>query len=518
MLMRTTNKPRYRKNLTVERLEDRSMMAAGLSAALSSTGVLTITGTSGADAITVHDLNSKVTIDGITSSYTASQVKSIVINGGGGNDKITLDNGGKAGGLGIAVTINETAGNDTLVPTTGASLLFGGTTSSSVSLTATGTATINGTSATWFDSNVQDAALRALGDADIHRDGVLSRADMMGLLRQAEKNGAMTASLLTDLKSIVNYAGNFSSTASSGTYVQQLAQNVVNGQTANATFQGKALGNLAVGSSAAQLENLTQKWFLGADEPVGLSDWGPTYAYANVSGQLFVNGVAYTDIQQGGCGDCYFLTALAETALKNPNAITSMFIVNGDGTYTVRFYNGSQAEYVTVDSRLPVDQWGRLVFDGMGHYANSSSNELWVALAEKAYAEMNQEGWLRPSSWGGGQNSYKGISGGYIEQAMAQILGAPTQAVALTNTPAAFAALAAAFNAGKEIGLSSLGSPANSAIVGGHAYSVVAVDTVNQTVTVYNPWGLNNGTQYSGLVTIKWSAITQSFSYISKTV
>ena len=86
---------------------------------VSNTGVLTITGTSGADAITVHDLNSKVTIDGITTSYTASQVKSIVINGGGGNDKITLDNGGKAGGFGIAVTINETAGSDTLQPTTG---------------------------------------------------------------------------------------------------------------------------------------------------------------------------------------------------------------------------------------------------------------------------------------------------------------------------------------------------------------------------------------------------------------
>mgnify|MGYP007071135499 CR=1 FL=1 len=42
-------------------------------------------------------------------------------------------------------------------------------------------------------------------------------------------------------------------------------------------------------------------------------------------------------------------------ALKNPSAITSMFTVNGDGTYTVRFYNGTQTAYVTVDSMLPTD-------------------------------------------------------------------------------------------------------------------------------------------------------------------
>ncbi len=35
------------------------------------------------------------------------------------------------------------------------------------------------------------------------------------------------------------------------------------------------------------------------------------------------------------------MTALAEIAYRSPSTITSMFIVNGDGTYTVRFYNNS---------------------------------------------------------------------------------------------------------------------------------------------------------------------------------
>ena len=60
-----------------------------------------------------------------------------------------------------------------------------------------------------------------------------------------------------------------------------------------------------------------------------------------------------------------------------------MFIVNGDGTYTVRFYHNGAADYVTVDSSLPVDQYGRLVFNGNGSYANSAANVLWVASIAK---------------------------------------------------------------------------------------------------------------------------------------
>ena len=69
------------------------------------------------------------------------------------------------------------------------------------------------------------------------------------------------------------------------------------------------------------------------------------------------------------------MAALAEIAYRSPATITSMFIVNGDGTYTVRFYNNGKADYVTVDSQLP------------SGYA-SIANELWVGLAEKAWAQF----------------------------------------------------------------------------------------------------------------------------------
>ena len=142
-------------------------------------------------------------------------------------------------------------------------------------------------------------------------------------------------------------------------YVQVLSSDVVLGNSANAHYQGKALGNLKAGFSAANFEKLVGKWFFGTDHPKGTSDWGPTYSYRQASGQLFVNGAAYTDVNQGGLGDCYFLASLAEVALKNPSAITSMFIVNGDGTYTVRFYNGSEGR--VCDGRFAIaHRFGRL--------------------------------------------------------------------------------------------------------------------------------------------------------------
>jgi hypothetical protein len=340
----------------------------------------------------------------------------------------------------------------------------------------------------WFDSHVQTLTIRNLGKSDI-QDGVLSRSDMLSIFSAVEKAGSVTANEFNDLKTIVGYAALFTGVG----YVQVLSSDVVTGNTANAHYQGKTLGNLKAGSSVTQLTQLVSKWFLGADHPVGKSDWGPTYSYRQVSGQLFVNGVSYTDVQQGGLGDCYFLASLAETALKNPSAITNMFIVNGDGTYTVKFMHGSKAEYVTVDSQLPTDSSGYLVFDGMGHKASSSSNELWVALAEKAYVEINECGWIRPTSWGGGQNVYTGISGGCMYMAMNQITGQSTTAF-ISTAGSSFNTMAAAFNSGKEICFGSKDSPANpNLVVGDHAYAVVGINMTTHTVTLFNPWGLNNG-------------------------
>ncbi len=127
-------------------------------------------------------------------------------------------------------------------------------------------------------------------------------------------------------------------------------------------------------------------------------------------GSLFEDGATYGDIVQGASGDCYLMTSLAELTLKDPSAIENMFIDNGDGTFAVRFYDRGVARYVTVNDELPVYTYYGYTGAEYAGFGSTSSNqtELWVSLAEKAYCQINEEGWLGH----GHANSYKAINSG----------------------------------------------------------------------------------------------------------
>lgn len=245
---------------------------------------------------------------------------------------------------------------------------------------------------------------------------------------------------------------------------------------------------------------------------MGTSDWGPTYGYANASGSLFVNGVSYTDVYQGGLGDCYFLSALAEAAKVSPSAITSMFITNGDGTYTVRFFDNGSAQYVTVNTELPVNQYGQFVFAGMGNLAKNSGNELWVALAEKAFVEWHQTGVEQEGSQTS-VNEYTAISGGWMGTALSEITGKPDAMFNSVTASNGFAAFVNAYNAGDLLEFGSLANPSLSTVVGDHAYAVVGYNAQAKTITLFNPWGINNGTSMPGLITLTWAQVQTNFSY-----
>ena len=220
---------------------------------------------------------------------------------------------------------------------------------------------------------LQDSALASLVSS-LDADGSISRLDMIKILQTVDAKGALSAVDFSDLKKIVNEAA----VLDMPSYVQVLASDVINGNVANATFQGAPMGNLAVGSSAAQLTNLINKWFFGADLPA-LCD--KTLVYKSTAGSLFPHTPSHTDEYQGEMGDCYLITALGTLADSNPAAIENMIINNGDGTYTVRFYTGPYgtiynysdgsisagfsnnagvADYVTANSMLPVNSQGKL--------------------------------------------------------------------------------------------------------------------------------------------------------------
>lgn len=354
----------------------------------------------------------------------------------------------------------------------------------------------------WFSQNIKDSGLQSAA-RERFTDGTLDRNDMIAVLRAAKDSSVVDATELTDLRNLVSNA----SYLKLPDYVKVLSNKVVNGNSANQKYQGVSLGNLYAGSSDTQMENLISKWFVGSDRPT------TSYTYQYASGSLFQGSISVSDVKQGFVGDCYFLAGLAATALRASSTIGSMFIDNGDNTYTVRFYNNGVADFVTVDRYLPTDSSGTFVYANMGGSYNNSSNELWVALAEKAYAQLNESGWIGQDN----TNSYEGISSGYISDAFAQITG---RSSSLGNT-LDFTLITNAVNSGKLVGLATNSSGVASNIVPNHAYVVTGYNSSTQKFSLFNPWGVNGGYDgrnfKPGTIELTWSEITANFSYWDST-
>jgi hypothetical protein len=514
------------RRLQFESLERREVMAAGITTSLTGS-TLTVTCTDQNDQVRFLQLNNRIAIANVSGSWAASGLSAIIVDLKGGNDSVSLVSTANGGNQALAknFSIRTGSGTETVRLANGTEATISGA-NRTFGVAANGAATLDGRawspavapppappappappppppppSGNWFDSNVVDTGLRALGST-LYVDRSINRTDMINLLRNAEDGGVIDATELTDLRRIVATTTLFSGAE----HVWKLASYIVSPNAANAKYQGQALGDLVVDSAAAKMENLINKWYLGLDRPT------TSGTYRQFTGRLFVGGAHYMDIKQGGLGDCYFLASLSEVALKNPSAITGMFFANGDGTYAVRFYNGSTPQYVTVDSFLPTNALGAAIYAGVGTMASNGGAELWVSLAEKAYVQANEFGWTRAGLSGSGQNAYNAISGGYIYAALGHITGRATTPFTSTAGPASFTAFVAAFNQGKMIGFASKSAPASTSVVGNHAYAVVGYNTANQTIMLYNPWGPG----YAQL-TLTWAQVQANFGYFDRT-
>jgi Calpain family cysteine protease len=288
--------------------------------------------------------------------------------------------------------------------------------------------------------------------------------------------------------------------------VRNLAGKVVKGNPANNWFQGQWLGDLWPGAPASQLDTLVQKWFYGADHPQTDTDptTGNPYAYAQAGGTLFgASGVPnYNNVAQGGAADCYFMSSLGQVALQAPAAIQNMFTDNGDGTYTVRFYNNGVADYVTVDGELPVTNDGSFSYAGYYQYGQptavtSSGNVLWVALAEKAYAQLAEEGWSR-ADHGSFANSYDSISYGWMVTVMSQVTGSTVDSSVILAGPGSMPnAESVVLNDLAQdhlIGMMTLAifPDDNTALIGDHAYVLESYDPSTGLFTFVNPYDDGN--------------------------
>jgi hypothetical protein len=334
----------------------------------------------------------------------------------------------------------------------------------------------------WFDRSLQDASLRTAARFAYAPDTAVNRFEMMDILDAAGDGGWVDNTEFVDLQEIVG-----ATQLNMPAHVQFLADKVVNGDWANTRFQGAWISSLEAGDSSSKLDMLVDKWFRGLDRPLAqYVDWQgntQTATYQYVAGSLFQDGISYADISQGQVGNCYFLAALGSVALQEPSAIQDMFIDNKDGTYTVGFHkSATEMHYVTVDRYLPTVGDDR-IFASFGTDKDNASNELWVALVEKAYAQANESNWIGQDY----TNSYQGIASGISSIAVSHLTGWSTA----TSEDLSFKTVVKLINSGAALTVGSRLAPPDIRVVGLHAYTLLGYNATTGRFTVFNPWGFD---------------------------
>jgi hypothetical protein len=253
-----------------------------------------------------------------------------------------------------------------------------------------------------------------------------------------------------------------------------------------------------------------------------------SYSPAPATAPLFhTGGPSYLDVEQGQVGDCWLMASLAEVAARDPQDIKNMFTYDGTtvdhgatvGLYTVRLFDTVGFPcYFQVDTDLPSGGG----YPGYAQVTNTLGTQaLWVALAEKAYAEANSLGYVTTNN--PNQDSYAALDHGEPAWALQAITGKSASNYSINPTD-----IASAWNAGDLIVLSTI-TPNSQYIFSGHAYAVVGHNPLsypNQPFEVFNPWGTdsssatpstpawapNTGNTIYGLFWASPSFITQNFT------
>jgi hypothetical protein len=206
------------------------------------------------------------------------------------------------------------------------------------------------------------------------------------------------------------------------------------------------------------------------------------------------DGVQAADVRQGAIGDCFLAAALAAVASADRSAIEKALKDNGDGTFTVTFYEvgwtgEKKTHQETVDADLPFNldmpayAKSTEMVDGKAHM------ELWPSILEKAYAQ-----------WKG---SYDAIGhGGVSGDVMTALTGKSSRQTSTSgNGDALWEKMKKATEEHKPMTAGSGGKDderykdPKAGVYGWHAYTILGVeekkegDKTTKMVTLRNPWG-----------------------------
>jgi len=358
---------------------------------------------------------------------------------------------------------------------------------------------------TWI-STLADSGIKSDMESLTASGGAFTYADALKVLQDVSARGSITSAELGSLETIADNLETQNGISSSD-YVTSLFYQLANGSQANASFNGgnataTSLGDLAVGTTSAQLNELIDKWFLGTDmpDPTASSEGTtqtlhPTYSNFSSYALFGTSGApAVTDVAQGYDGDCELCSGMIEVLLNHPSLITSMFVSDGDGVYGVRFYVDGKETWVTVNSELPTYE-GQLLYNDP--LLSGTNDGLWASLIEKAYAELSADGLIgHPAT-----NSYDNISADTAFDVLTNLTNTPSVQYLVSqsvNWNAYKNIIIEAVEAGNDVvletGSATSDYTTNSAgqqlLVADHAFAVTGYDSATGDFEVRNPWGV----------------------------
>jgi hypothetical protein len=211
--------------------------------------------------------------------------------------------------------------------------------------------------------------------------------------------------------------------------------------------------------------------------------------YVRMKGELFVADIEASDIEQNELGTCFFLASLAAVAHTDPERVKNMVKENGDGTYTVTFQKRTHSGTVvpvevTVDADLPTTAEGKpLGVSPKREY--SSKVELWPAIIEKAFAEL-QGGYHVVNEGGNPYDALPYLTGKNVSHRLLKSVKSDDKLWSLLQDGLARKAPMLTGTPGEDHG-----DVEDSGIVPGHAYTLLDAyerDGV-RFVKIRNPWG-----------------------------
>jgi hypothetical protein len=162
----------------------------------------------------------------------------------------------------------------------------------------------------------------------------------------------------------------------------------------------------------------------------------------------------------------------------------------------VRFFSNGKTDYVTVDRMMATNGGGNYIYANAGRQV-SANQELWVALAEKAYAQVNESGRIGQDGnnfYGNGNDN--GIGWGSSAEATRHITGIATSTQSIASYTQA--SLITLVNSNRVVTIGNFnglatntttGATLVSSAVQGHAYAITGYDAASARFTISNPWG-----------------------------